>query len=136
MAATGASPYFTRIWLITMVDTLIRAEKIAVGRPMAQTLPEIRSLNVKSFGRMDSCLDFFRKYHTKYRLARIFPMVVAMAAPAAPICSPVMNSGSSTMFAMVPTILPIMASLLAPSDRTTKLAAADQMIKGAPQAIY
>ena len=41
---------------------------------MAQTLPEIRSLNVKSFGRMDSCLDFFRKYHTKYRLARIFPM--------------------------------------------------------------
>lgn len=35
----------------------------------------------------------------------------------------------------VPTMLPIIASLLAPSARTTKLAAADQMIKGAPQAM-
>jgi len=36
------------------------------------------------------------------------------------------------MFAIVPIILPIIASLLAPSARTTKLAAADQMINGAP----
>ncbi len=34
------------------------------------------------------------------------------------------------MFAIVPIMLPIMASLLAPSARTTKLAAADQMTNG------
>ena len=63
-----------------------------------------------------------------------FPMVVAMAAPAAPMPKPDMKMGSSTMLAMVPIILPTMASRLAPSARTTKLAAADQMIKGAPTA--
>lgn len=51
------------------------------------------------------------------------------------ICRPEINRGSNTIFAMVPTMLPIIASLLAPSARTTKLAAADQMIKGAPQAM-
>ena len=61
-------------------------------------------------------------------------MVVAIAAPAAPMPKPDIKIGSSTMFAMVPIMLPIMASRLAPSARTTKLAAADQIIKGAPTA--
>ena len=62
-------------------------------------------------------------------------MVVAMAAPAAPCSRPETKTGSSTMFAIVPIMLPIMASLLAPSARTTKLAAADQMTNGAPNAM-
>lgn len=59
-------------------------------------------------------------------------MVVAIAAPAAPICNPLIITGSNTIFTIVPIMLPIIASLLAPSDLTTKLAAADQMINGAP----
>ena len=54
MAATGAFPYFTKIWLTTMVETLMRTEKIAVGKPVVQTLCGIFSPKVKSFGRMDS----------------------------------------------------------------------------------
>ena len=65
-------------------------------------------------------------------LARILPIVVAITAPAAPIPSPLINTGSRTMLATVPIILPIIASLLAPSARTIKLDAADQMINGAP----
>ena len=62
----------------------------------------------------------------------MFPMVVAIAAPVAPIPKTEMKTGSSTILAMVPIILPIMASRLAPSTRITKLQAADQMINGAP----
>ena len=59
-------------------------------------------------------------------------MMVAIAAPAVPCSSTEIKIGSSTIFAMVPIILPIIASRLAPSARTMKLAAADQIIKGAP----
>ena len=52
-----------------------------------------------------------------------------------PVPSTLIKMGSSTMLAMVPIMLPTMASRLAPSARTMKLAAADQMIKGAPQAM-
>ena len=49
--------------------------------------------------------------------------------------NPLIKSGSSAMFKIVPIMLPIIASRLAPSALTTKLAAADQMINGAPYAI-
>ena len=55
-----------------------------------------------------------------------------MAAPAAPIPNPLINIGSKIILATVPIILPVIASRLAPSERTTKLAAADQIINGAP----
>ena len=67
--------------------------------------------------------------------AKIFPIVVATADPTAPIPIPLINTGSNTILATVPIILPIIASLLAPSARTTKLTAADQMINGAPYAM-
>ena len=54
-----------------------------------------------------------------------FPIVVAMAAPAVPWPSTEIKIGSSSMFAMVPIMLPIIASRLAPSARTMKLAAAE-----------
>ena len=65
IAATGAFPYATRIWFSTMVDRLIRAEKIAVGRPMLQIFTRIPSPHRKYFGLRDRSLDFFRKYHRK-----------------------------------------------------------------------
>ena len=53
IAVTGAFPYATRIWFSTMVEILINAEKIAVGRPVAQTLVSTWFLHVKYFGRME-----------------------------------------------------------------------------------
>ena len=62
----------------------------------------------------------------------MFPIVVAMAAPAAPMWRTLIMNGSRMIFMTVPIMLPIMASRLEPSERTTKLAAADQMMNGAP----
>ena len=68
-----------------MVDTLINTENIAVGNPLLQTVVRILSLYLKYPGWMEKHLLFFIKYQAYYKLARIFPIVVAIAAPAAPI---------------------------------------------------
>ena len=65
----------------------------------------------------------------------IFPITVAIAAPAVPIPKVKINIGSKTIFTIVPIIPPIIDALAPPSPRTVWPKALENKITGPPRAI-